>query len=80
MYAIHSAVRKDNKRVVSTYEYFNGRVISRELHPFQKRDFFRRIMMVGLLIYELTSEEFREKEEMFRSQSMPVEIINTPAQ
>jgi hypothetical protein len=79
--AIHSAVRKDNKRVVSTYEYFSGRVISKELHPLQKRDFFRRITMVGLLIYELTLEEFREKEEMFRNQAMPVEIINnTPTQ
>jgi hypothetical protein len=82
VHAIHSAVRKDNKRVVSTYEYFSGRVISRELHQFRKREgIFRRIMMVGLLIYELTLEEFREKEEMFRSQAMPVEILdNTSAQ
>jgi hypothetical protein len=74
--AIHSAVRHDNKRVNSAYKHFEGRVIRREFMPFQKTGFLGPISMVGLLVYELTSEEFRAKEEQFRQQSMPVEILN----
>jgi hypothetical protein len=78
--AIYSAVRADNKRVINAYEYFSGRVVTREMHAFQQKGLFGRITMIGLLIYELTLEEFREKEEMFRQQAMPVEIINNSSQ
>ena len=75
--AINSAVRHDNKRVINAYKHFDGRVIKRELAPFQQGEgIWKRITMVGLHIYELTSEEFRAKEEKFRAQSMPVQIIN----
>lgn len=76
--AINSAVRHDNKRVINAYKHFDGRVIKRELLPFQQgQGIWSRITMVGLLIYELTNEEFRAKEEMFRKQSMPVQIMNS---
>jgi hypothetical protein len=78
--SIHSTVRKDNKRVVSAYEYFSGRVIGRELLPFQQKGILGKISMVGVLIYQLTLEEFRAKEEMFCKQAMPVEIINSASE
>jgi RimJ/RimL family protein N-acetyltransferase len=73
---IQANVRTENKRVNSAYAYFSGREVKRELQAIQKGGIFGRIAMVGHITYQLTREEFREKEEMFRQQSMEIEIVS----
>ncbi len=74
---IQSYVRRDNKRVMSAYTHFNGRAVRRELTAIRKGGLLGRIAMVGHVIYQMTCEEFREKEHLFREQSMKVEIISS---
>jgi hypothetical protein len=73
---IQACVRTENKRVNSTYAYFSGREVKRELTAVWEPGMFGRIKMVGHIIYHLSLEEFREKEEMFRQQSMDIEIVS----
>ena len=72
---IQACVRTENKRVNSTYAYFSGREVKRELFAIRQSGMWGRIKMVGHITYHLSREEFREKEEMFRKQSMEIEII-----
>lgn len=72
---IQACVRTENKRVNNTYAYFSGREVTRELTAVWQPGMWGRIKMVGHITYHLTREEFREKEEMFRQQSMEFEIV-----
>lgn len=72
---IQACVRTENKRVNNTYAYFSGREVKREIMAVREGGMWGRIKMVGHITYILTREEFREKEEMFRQQSMDVEIV-----
>jgi RimJ/RimL family protein N-acetyltransferase len=74
--AIQACVRTENKRVHSAYAYFSGREVKRELTAVRQKGLWGRITMVGHITYQLTREEFREKEEMFRKQSMEIEIVS----
>lgn len=74
---IQSYVRRDNKRVMSAYTHFSGRAVRRELTAIRKGGLLGRIAMVGHVIYQMTCEEFWEKEHLFREQSMKVEIISS---
>jgi len=73
---IQSSVHTENKRVNSAYSFFSGREVKRELSAVRQGGLWGRIKMVGFITYQLTREEFREKEEMFRQQSMDIEIIS----
>lgn len=73
---IQACVRTENKRVNNAYAYFSGREVKRELTAVRQGGMWGRIKMVGHITYQLTKEEFREKEEMFRQQSMEIEIIS----
>jgi hypothetical protein len=73
---IQACVRTENKRVNSTYAYFSGREVKRELFAIRQSGMWGRIKMVGHITYHLSRDEFREKEEMFRQQSMEIEIIS----
>jgi hypothetical protein len=73
---IQACVRTENKRVNSTYAYFSGREVKRELFAIRQPGMWGRVKMVGHITYHLSREEFREKEEMFRQQSMEIEIIS----
>lgn len=73
---IQACVRTENKRVNSTYAYFSGREVTRELFAVRQGGMWGRIKMVGHITYHLSREEFREKEEMFRQQSMDIEIVS----
>ncbi len=73
---IQAGVRTENKRVNSAYAYFSGREVKRDLTAVRESGMWGRIKMVGYITYQLTREEFREKEEMFRQQSMDIEIVS----
>jgi hypothetical protein len=72
---IQACVRTENKRVNNTYAYFSGREVKRELTAVWQPGLFGRIKMVGHITYHLSREEYREKEEMFRQQSMEIDIV-----
>ena len=74
--AIQSNVRTENKRVNSAYSYFAGREVKRELLAFRKGGVLGKIVMVGHITYQMTRDEFHEKEDMFRQQSMEIEIVS----
>ncbi len=70
---VFAAVRQDNKRVIKIYRDYNIRKIGQEMTMYRPRGIFAGLTTAGFNYYEMTLEEFREKEEELRRQS--VEIV-----
>lgn len=75
---VTSAVRDTNKRVTKAYEKFRIRRTGSEMTLYRPGGIFGYIATANLIYYEMTREEFEERREFLRSQSLDVKIMPPP--
>lgn len=76
---VTSAIRETNKRVCKAYEKFRIRRTGSEMTLYRPGGIFGYITSANLIYYEMTREEFEERREFLRSQSLDVMIMPPPA-
>lgn len=72
---VTSAIKESNKRVRKAYQKFSIRRTGAEMTFFRPGGGKGYITAANLIYYEMTREEFEERRELLRSQSLEVTIM-----
>lgn len=72
---VTSAIRQNNKRVCRAYDKFKIRKTGQEMVCYRQGGILGYIATANLVYYEMTREEFEERREFLRSQSLDVTIL-----
>lgn len=72
---VTSAIRQNNKRVCKAYDKFKIRKTGQEMVCYRQGSVLGYIATANLIYYEMTREEFEDRREFLRSQSLEVTIL-----